>query len=29
MLQFIAPIVGLGLQVYGGRKQEQAAKGAA
>ena len=29
MLQFIAPIVGLGLQVYGGRKQEQAARGAA
>ena len=29
MLQFIAPIVGLGLQVYGGRKQEKAAKGAA
>ena len=29
MLNLIAPIVGLGLQVYGGRKQEQAAKGAA
>ena len=29
MLQFIAPIVGLGLQVYAGRKQEKAAKGAA
>ena len=28
-LQFIAPIVGLGLQLYGGRKQEQAARGAA
>ena len=29
MLNLIAPIVGLGLQVYGGRKQEQAARGAA
>ena len=29
MLQFIAPIVGLGLQVYGGRKQDRAAKDAA
>ena len=29
MLQFIAPIVGLGLQVYGGRKQERAATQAA
>ena len=29
MLQFIAPIVGLGLQIYGGRKQEQAANQAA
>jgi len=29
MLQFIAPIVGLGLQIYGGRKQEQAATQAA
>ena len=29
MLQFIAPIVGLGLQVYAGRKQEKAATEAA
>ena len=29
LLPLIAPIVGLGLQVYGGRKQEQAARGAA
>ena len=29
MLQFIAPIVGLGLQVYSGRKQQQAATSAA
>ena len=29
MLQFIAPIVGLGLQVYSGRKQERAATDAA
>ena len=28
-LQFIAPIVGLGLQVYSGRKQERAATDAA
>ena len=28
-LGIIAPIVGLGLQLYGGRKQEQAARGAA
>ena len=28
-LGIIAPIVGLGLQIYGGRKQEQAARGAA
>ena len=26
MLQFIAPIVGLGLQVYSGRKQQKAAE---
>ena len=29
MLQFIAPIVGLGLQVYSGRKQQRAAESAA
>ena len=29
MLQFIAPIVGLGLQIYGGNKQKQAANQAA
>ena len=29
MLQFIAPVVGLGLQVYSGRKQQQAATSAA
>ena len=29
MLQFIAPIVGLGLQIYGGNKQKQAATQAA
>ena len=29
MLQFIAPIVGLGLQVYSGRKQQRAAENAA
>ena len=29
MLQFIAPIVGLGLQIYGGKKQEKAANQAA
>ena len=29
MLQFIAPVVGLGLQLYSGRKQEKAARGAA
>ena len=29
MLQFIAPIVGLGLQLYSGRKQQKAAEGAA
>ena len=29
MLNLIAPIVGLGLQLYAGRKQEKAAKGAA
>ena len=26
MLQFIAPVVGLGLQLYSGRKQSKAAK---
>ena len=29
MLQFIAPVVGLGLQLYSGRKQQRAAEGAA
>ena len=29
MLQFIAPVVGLGLQLYSGRKQQKAAEGAA
>ena len=29
MLQFIAPVVGLGLQVYSGRKQQRAAESAA
>ena len=29
MIQFIAPVVGLGLQLYSGRKQQKAAEGAA
>ena len=29
MLQFIAPAVGLGLQIIGGRKQDRAARDAA